>query len=76
MVAEEARALNSRAFSTCGCSLKMVTSFKYLGRVLLEMYDDWTALVRSIVKARTLWRRMSRILSREGASLRVSGFFP
>ena len=53
----------------------MVTSFKYLGRVLLVVDDDWPMVVRNIVNTRTLWWRISRILSREGARLRVSGFF-
>ena len=53
----------------------MVTSFKYLGRVLLVVDDDWPMVVRNIVNTRTLWWRIPRILSREGARLRVSGFF-
>ena len=53
----------------------MVISFNYLGRVLSAADDDWTAVVQNIVKARMVWRRMSRILSREGARPRVSGFF-
>ena len=64
-----------REFSTYGCSLEMVTSFKYLGRVLLAQNDDWPAVIHNLEKARTVWRRMLRILSREGVSPRVFGFF-
>ena len=36
--------------------------------------DDWPSLILNMAKARTVLRRMSRILSREGASLRVYTF--
>ena len=53
----------------------MVTSFKYLGRVLSAADDDWLVVVQNIVKAWMVWRRMSRILIREGEIPWVSGFF-
>ena len=53
----------------------MVSSFEYLGRVLLSEDYDWTVTVQNLVKERMVWRRMPRILIREGARLRVSGFF-
>ena len=53
----------------------MVPSFKYLGRVLSVAADDWPEVIQNLVKAQTVWRIMSRILSREGVSPRVSGFF-
>ena len=37
--------------------------------------DDWPAVIRKLRKARAVWRRMSRILIREGARLQVSGLF-
>ena len=40
LVTEEERAATSRAFRTYGRTLKMVLSFKYLGRVLSELDDD------------------------------------
>ena len=52
----------------------MVTSFKYLGRVLLVADDDWPTVVQNLVKAQTVWWRIFKILSREGARPRVSGF--
>ena len=37
--------------------------------------DDWLAVVRNVLRARVVWKRMKIILSREGAELWVSGFF-
>ena len=37
--------------------------------------DDWPAVVRNLSRARAVWKRMTRILSREGAELQVSVFF-
>ena len=53
----------------------MLPSFKHLGGVILAADDDWTAVVQNIVKARMVWRRMSRILIREGEITWVSRFF-
>ena len=53
----------------------MVTSFKYLGRVILATDDDWPAVVRNLARAKKVWSRMPRILSREGAKPWVSGLF-
>ena len=75
LMSEEARAVDSRLFSAYGRTLKRVPSFKHLGRVLLVADDDWPAVIRKLRKARAVWRRMSRILIREGARLQVSGLF-
>ena len=48
-------AVTSRAFSTYGIPLDMVTSFNYLGRVLLVADDDWTTVVQNLVKAQMVW---------------------
>ena len=53
----------------------MVTSFKYLGRVISAADDDCTVVVRNLAQAQVLWQRLMKILSREGAAPRVSGFF-
>ena len=68
------REVTDRAFSSYGRPLEIVTSFKYLGRVILAA-DDMTAVVKNLSRARKVWSRMSRILSREGAAPRVPGFF-
>ena len=38
-------------------------------------YNDWLAVVGNIGKAPKSWGQLSRILSREGADLKVSGIF-
>ena len=53
----------------------MVIPFKYLGRVISVADDDWPTVVQNLVKVWTVWWRMSKILSREGARPRISGFF-
>ena len=52
----------------------MVTSLKYLGRVISATYYDCLAVVSNLALARKDWIRMLYILSREGATTRVSGF--
>ena len=37
--------------------------------------DDWPSVARNLSLARAVWKRMTRILSREGAEPRVSVFF-
>ena len=53
----------------------MVPRFKYLGRVLTEGDDDWPAVAGNLAKAQKSWGRLQGILSREGATKRVSGHF-
>ena len=53
----------------------MVTSFRYLGQVILEVDDNWPTVVRNLYRARAVWKRMAIILSREGAEPQVSGLF-
>ena len=55
--------------------LNLVTSFKYLVRIMTELYDDWTAWLGNLCKAREIWERLSRILGREGDNPTVSGIF-
>ena len=75
MAAEGARAVTSRVFSAYGPPIDIVTSFEYLGRVILAVQDDWLAVIQKMVKARMVWRRMSSILSREEVKPWVSRFF-
>ena len=55
--------------------LEMVTYLKHLGRVISAADDDWPTVVQNLVKMKTMYQRMSRILIREGARPQVSGFF-
>ena len=59
-------------FEVYGEQLQAVPSFKYLGRILTEGDDDWPAVAGNIGKARKSWGRLQGILSREGATKRVS----
>ena len=51
----------------------MVTSFKYLGRMISVMDDKWPAVARNPVREKTVLSRILCILSKEGAKPRVSG---
>ena len=51
----------------------MVTSFKYLGRVISVADEDWLAVVKNLYRAMVVCRRMPRVLRREGAAPQVSG---
>ena len=53
----------------------MVTSFRYLGIVILGADDDCPEVIRNMEKAKEVWRRMRKILSMEVAGPRVYGFF-
>ena len=75
LVVEDQRVATSRVFSAYGRPLEMVTSFRYLGRVISEVDNDWPAVVRNTENVQMVWRRMTRILSREGGRPRMSGFF-
>ena len=41
----------------------------------MEADYDWPAVFRNLMKAWLVWRITTRIMSREGARPRVSGFF-
>ena len=72
---EEERAVTSRTFSAYGRPLEMVTSFRYLGRVILTADDNWPAVIGIMAKAQVVWRNTMNILSREGARPWVHTFF-
>ena len=74
-MAEEDKEVTVRAFSAYGRPLEMVNSFKYRGGVILAMDDNWMVVVRNLAQGKTVWRRISRIFSREGATPWVSGLF-
>ena len=64
---------SERAFEAYGEPLENVVAFRYLGRVLMAGDDDWLAVVEKLVKERKSWGQLLRVLSREGADLKVSG---
>ena len=54
-------------------TLASVTSFKYLGRIILGLYEEWPVVVHNLWQSRQKWAHMSSVLSREGADARTSG---
>ena len=71
----EVRDSAEMAFEVYGEQLQTVSRFKYLGRILTEGDDDWPEVAGNLEKARKSWGRLQGILSREGATKRVSGKF-
>ena len=63
------------AFEVYTKQLQSVPSFKYLEKTLTAGDDDWPAVAGNLGKARKSWGRLQRILSREGATKRVSENF-
>jgi len=55
--------------------LAQVDHFKYLGRWLSMNDSDTMAISQNILKARTRWGQLSRLLTRKGASRRTMGLF-
>ena len=53
----------------------MVTSSKYLVRVISATDYDWPAVVSNLARAKKVWGSMLRILSREGSTPWVYGLF-
>ena len=49
----------------------MVSSFKYLGRVLAALNDNWPVVSGKPIKAWAKWDRLSRIFGREGENTLV-----
>ena len=55
--------------------IEMVKPFKYLGRVMMALGDNWPELVGNLRKGQKIWAWLTRLLGREGARPKVSGFF-
>ena len=47
-------------------------TFRYLERPLDQTDDDWTAVRRNIMRARSVWGRLGTLLRREEGEPRVS----
>ena len=62
-------------FRAYGQPMEAVADFRYLGRLLTAMDDDWPAVAGNIQKARRSWGRLEKILGREGADPKVSRTF-
>ena len=66
LFAEEEREVTAKACSAYGYPLEMVTSIRYLLRVILAEGDEWPVVVRNLYRARAVCKTMTRIISREG----------
>ena len=58
---EELREILERAFQAYGTPLDNVTEFKYMGRVMKSVDEDWPAVSGIIHKEKKSWWRMLRI---------------
>ena len=72
---EETRESAARAFQDYRKPTETVTCFKYMGRVMAELDENWMTLVGNLQKYRKSWARPKRIPGREGAIPRVTGIF-
>ena len=61
------------AITVYGIPLSPVTSFKYLGILLLAADDEWPAVVHNLQREWKKWERLSRVLIREGSDSRALG---
>ena len=75
-VADSAVAMDAK-FYAYGEELEQVEVFKYLGRLIVVVFDndDIQAVRGNLAKARRVWARISRVLRAENASTRVCGMF-
>ena len=55
--------------------MEAVSEFRYLGRLLTAMDDDWPAVAGNIQKALVSWGSLARVLGKEGADPKVSRSF-
>jgi hypothetical protein len=62
-------------FSVSEVILEPVSCFRYLGRPVTCEGNDLSAVLYNITKARQRWAQVSKVLSRQGADTRVSGYF-
>ena len=63
-------------FNIDGKTIKKVTEFKYLGRILDYNDDDLKALETQVAKARAVWGRIGKILKmRSDSNIRIMSIF-
>ena len=71
----EVRDSTEMACEVYGEKIETVPRFKYMGRILTKGDDDWPTVAGNLTKERKGWGRLQGILSREGATKRMSGNF-
>ena len=75
LAVEEAPSGTETAFWDHGFPITNVASFKYLGHLLMYMYNNWLTVVANLQKARKKWDWLSRTLVREGENACTPGNF-
>ena len=60
----KARVGTEGSLTAYGPPLNQVTSFKYLGQVLVEEYDGWLVMVCKLRRDRQKWAWVIRVFSR------------
>ena len=71
----EAVEAQATTFTLDGDELGKVDTFKYLGRTVSNIDSDWPALQKNLTKARERFARISKVLTWEGSTPRISGNF-
>ena len=56
-----------------GIPIAPFTSFKYLGRFIFAVDNDWPEVVQNLHRERQKWVRQTQVLSREGEDARTFG---
>jgi len=71
----EQAAARAVRFTIGDIEIETVREFKYLGRITSDDDDDLPAVRENMKKARKRWARVSRVLTRNGASPKMMGKF-
>ena len=58
-----------------GCPLSMVSSFKFLVRILMVNDDNWAAVISNLRKLQKRWAKMLQILVWYGDNVRLYSLF-
>ena len=74
-VASRCSAAVGHVFTAYDKPLVRTDTFKYLGRILAYDNSDLPAARRQLTRARQIWGRLKKIITRENAPLRVAGMF-
>ena len=62
-------------FTVSGNPIETVDSFRYLGRPVTADSKDGMAVLYNIHRTRRRWAQVNRLLARQGANSKVSGYF-
>ena len=75
LVVVETEERMGRVFLEYGTLLMVVSSLRYLVRMLLSSIYDWPAVEWNLRRAQRKWGRLAKILGREGEDRRTAGRF-